>query len=155
MAEKIVKPDQQAADDDQQSPEELFNQLMAEQDALIPPGFAQQVERDLTGNSKIAMTRRLALAYLSTPFKESTEKLAADRELAVAVAHVSDVLKDHAKSYETLLGWIKAAHARMAVSIAIREDMAEILAEAKADSERVRDELHEARFLRGLKKPRK
>ncbi len=135
-------------DDD---PTVLFDQMMAETEGLIPKGFAQTVERDLGGSGKFGEARRFALAYLEQPFRESTEKVAADRELAVATAHVSDVLREHIKSYEALLGWIRAAHTRMWMSIAVREDMEEIFAEAKKAGEAARDELQQARFLRSLK----
>ena len=116
------------------NPEKLLKQLMAEAEGLIPRGFAQKVESDITGSGNLAITRRLALAYLEKPFGDVAGQVGADREFAVSLAHICDALDAHLGSYEALLGWLRAATTRMSMSIAMREDMESVFAEAKERS---------------------
>ena len=116
-------------------PVDMFNAMMDETDAVLPDGFARKVDEDISGGD-LAASRRLALEYLERPFHETTEKLRNDRELAVATAHVAEVLEGHIISYGTLLEWLRMARIRMIVAGAVREDMDEVRAEAKADAER-------------------
>jgi hypothetical protein len=126
---KRKRSKQQAAS--KTAPERLYRQLMGEKEGVIPLGFAAQVEQDLTGAGKYAVSRRLALVYLEMPFRELTKKVRANRDFAVATAHVSHALGGHIEAYKSLLSWVTAAHARTSMSICVRKDWKEILAEAE------------------------
>jgi len=112
--------------------ETLIQQLSAERDGVIPRGFAEQVEKDLTGAGKYAISRRIALAYLEMPWSESAEKVGSDRKTAVAMAHVVDLLESHLLAYKSLLDWLSAAHVRMLAALSVREDWQAVIAEGKA-----------------------
>jgi hypothetical protein len=122
---------------------------MSEAEPLLPAGFAERIENDLRGD--LGATRRMALAYLERPFREVVELIERDRGFAVAIAHVADVLKGHVQSYQTLADWMKAAHTRMAISLAAREDMSDVLQEAHAATAQAAREKFGKKFLTVLK----
>lgn len=81
---------------------------------MIPAGFAKQSKV-----TRLGVSRRLALAHLERPFREVVEMLEKDRDLALSLAHVADVIGGHARSYQTRFvdGWVNAGSApRQAVA---------------------------------------
>jgi hypothetical protein len=109
---------------------EFMQQLLDEKEGLIPKGFAERIEHDFTAGD-IGIMRRVALALLETPWSETAEKVMADRQLAIALAHLSEVLESHLERYELLAGWLRAARARMELVLALRVDKDSVYADAK------------------------
>lgn len=126
-----------------ETPEELFNdaafeKLMQEKGGLVPPGFAQQIEEDLTkGNMGIA--RRVAMVYLEQQFSQSLEHVQRDRKTALAMASMELFILDHIENYRLLQQWLASAHTRMMFAICTREDSDAIYAEVQR--ERAQDRL--------------
>ena len=112
----------------------MYETLLAEKEGLIPRGFAEQIEKDVTGAGGMAVARRLALVYLEIPWSESAERVKADRAYAVATAHVAEVLKGYVENYDLLKQWLEAAHTRILVSLSAREDIEAVIADAKNPS---------------------
>ena len=54
-----------AGEDSGSSELQAFEQLMTETEGVIPPGFAERIEKDL--QEQLGITRRLALVYLEKP----------------------------------------------------------------------------------------
>lgn len=111
-----------------------FNRMMDESGGLLPEGTAEMVEQDMTGGGNLAISRRVALALLETPFRETVARVRADHDLAVAFAVASEDLESHIEMYERLVEWLKIARTRMAAALTIREDMPAIIEEAQADA---------------------
>ncbi len=117
-------------EDDGQDPDALIQRLLGEVDGLIPKGFAKRIEADFT-TGDIGVMRRLALAYLEMPFQESAAPILADRSSAVSLAHLYEVLDSQLEKYELLAEWLRAAKARMKLTVALRDDRESVIAEAK------------------------
>lgn len=118
----------------------VLRKMRAEKESVLPKGFADTIENDLTGSGKYAITRRLAMAYLERPWPESTKNLIKNRKTADALAAVAENLAVVVEQYKSLVGWMETAHVRMVAALATRADFDELLkhgkrAQAKADHE--------------------
>lgn len=109
----------------------LYRKWLAEKEAPLPDGFAEQVEKDLTGAGKYAPPRRMALALLSRPFSELAKAVRTDRDAAIGVAAALEAIGPAVKQYEALSQWLNGAAVRAAMLVAIRKDTDQILAEVR------------------------
>jgi len=107
--------------------DKLFAGLETEP-ALLPPTYCEEVELGIQSDA----TRRAGLLFLTKPFKEMSEAISADRALAIAFADVSIHLEAAIERYKGLANLLQTAHTRMRLALCAREDMAEVLAQAKA-----------------------
>jgi len=117
-------------EDSKADKDKFVQQLLGEKEGLIPKGFAKRIEGDFT-TGDIGIMRRLALAYLEMPFKESAEPILADRGSAVSLAHLYEVLDSQLEKYELLAEWLRAAKTRMQLAVALRDDKDSVIAEAR------------------------
>lgn len=113
----------------------LYNKLMAEKEPAIPRELLDVVESDMNGPGVLAVNRRMVLAYLSMPFKESADAIRTDRDKAITFAAIYLCTKSSVEKYRSLVEFMNAAEARLMVSLAQREDMLEILAIAETQVE--------------------
>lgn len=101
----------------------VVHKLMSENRSYLPDGFAEQIERDVTGPGKYAISRRVAAAFLSKPWPEMAENIArGDREQAVAVKEMAECVEQHAQAYKELARWMEAAAVRMQIALCGRDD---------------------------------
>lgn len=75
--------------------------------------------------------RRAALVLLTKPWTWLNQQVAENRDFAVAVAQIK-ILTDEAELYKTLAELMKAASVWSMVALTSREDMSEVIEEAKA-----------------------
>lgn len=74
--------------------------------------------------------RRCALVMATKPFEWIEEQVRSDRKFAVAVANTLDAID--VEKYETIVSLINDSRRRMMVALSVREDMSEVIAEARA-----------------------
>jgi len=106
--------------------EEIFARLMAETEAYLPESELDEIEQAL----RRSWERRAAMAFLCQRFKDMCGKVEAERETAVAFADLYLALDGSIKMHEHIVKLMKAAHARLLVLMAVREDMDGVLKEA-------------------------
>jgi len=111
---------------DGETPEQIFARLMAETEPLIPKGFAERIERDVTGNGDLAVVRRLALAFLEKPFRAMVKQAETDRAFAESMAYMSKAVREREQSYRLLADWLGAASSRMLMAVCARDDSSAI-----------------------------
>jgi hypothetical protein len=121
----------QQQQDNEQAGIKVFDNLMAEKKPMVPATFLEEVEEGITGSGSAAVYRRIALAYLSKPFPETAKGIASDKKTARAFAEVSVQLGDVVKQYQSLVDLLKAADTRLMLALCQREDMKQLLAEAR------------------------
>ena len=112
---------------------ELYNAALREPTGFLPEGMSETIEAEFTGAGNLAVSRRMATAFLEKPFSEMAGKILADRDTAVAIEHASQVLDGHIERYERLVEWIKTAKVRMMFAVAARDDGDAIRAEVKSE----------------------
>ena len=103
----------------------LFDELMSKP-AQVPENFCSEVDRGL----KYDPMRRVALMWLSKSFKEWTEKIENDREIAVEFASVALALKPVIERFKGLVEMLEAAKLQMEFAVCIRPDMDSVKKEA-------------------------
>jgi hypothetical protein len=111
---------------------DLFNGLMAEKDPIVTGEFIAAVEQDFRPSGSQNVNRRVALSFLAKPFGEMAKRIGdAKREGAVAMAAAMPALKESAVKYARIAELFTAAEIRIGLALCQREDMKEILEEAK------------------------
>ncbi len=110
---------------------ELYDRLQAEREPILGDGEAEAIEKFLRRNG---IWRRMALAFLSRTWNETADPVRTERESALAFAAVFHALEETAGNYKRIAELMESAKARLMVALATREDMAQILAEAKSES---------------------
>jgi len=73
--------------------------------------------------------RRCALVFLTKPFSEIREQIESDRGFAVCAAAAMDCIEPD--RYQTIANLLRDVQRRLMVAVACREDMEEVLEEAK------------------------
>jgi len=110
--------------------EKLYRRLDRERKPALPGDTAEQIESFLRDTG---YARRLALAYLSTTWREITQAIQKDREDAKAFVTVQRAVGDHAQKYQDLADLMRTAHARLTIAVAVRDDLREIMAELETE----------------------
>lgn len=95
--------------------------------ALLTHAQVNAIEKRIQGDWQ----RRAAFAVASVAGADLIEKISADREFAVAAAQVFTNLAEVKGRYQELLNLFETLQARLAIAVAVREDMEEILAETR------------------------
>jgi hypothetical protein len=124
---QLNQPDFEKMDDDE------FGELMVARlraaPALLDEAQVYAIESKIQGD----VNRRAAFAIASLAGEDLIEKINADREFAVAVGGVFLDLDAMKARYQQLLELFETLHARLAIAVAVREDMEEILAESRTE----------------------
>lgn len=124
---QLNEPDYEKMDDDQ------FGDLMLARvrsaPALLNQAQVYAIESAIQGD----VNRRAAFAIASLTGEDLIEKVSADREFAVTVGDIFHRLDDVKSRYKQLLDLFETLHARLAIAVAVREDMTEILAESRTE----------------------
>jgi hypothetical protein len=108
---------------DERETTKMWSALMREKCGVIPNGFAKRVERDLTGPGKYAISRRVAMAYLERPWRETTKSIAnIDPEEAKGFKEVVECIEQHARAYRDLADWMTMASTRLSLALCVRQD---------------------------------
>lgn len=81
----------------------------------------------------MGVTRRAALMTLTMPGKKLLAEMRKDKELARALACAYESLGDYIDKLDGMSCMMKTAYARLMVALAQREDMRELLKQAKVD----------------------
>jgi hypothetical protein len=82
--------------------------------------------------------RRAMWLVLAMPGKELIDKVAADRQAAVAWAHLSDASAEYRNSVCRILEFVEVMQARLLVALATREDMDQLFAEVRRSKAKTR-----------------
>lgn len=101
----------------------LFDKLIAEKEPAVPQGFAEALERSITGAGADAV---MAIAFLSRPFKATAEKIRDDRDTAKAFADAAAGILESSQKYKGLADLMKTAELRIHIALCQREDVHEI-----------------------------
>lgn len=124
---QLNEPDYEKMDPDQ------FGELMLARlrvaPALLDKAQMYAIESKIQGD----VNRRAAFAIASVAGDDLIEKISTDREFAVAVGDVFNSLGEVKARYQQLLDLFETLEARLAIAVAVREDMAEILAESRTE----------------------
>lgn len=97
--------------------------------ALLDESQVYAIESKIQGD----VARRAAFAIASVAGDDLLEKVSTDREFAVAVGSVFNSLGEVRARYQQLLNLFESIHARLAIAVAERDDMEEILAESRTE----------------------
>lgn len=133
MAATIIPQSEPQTPDFNSMDEDLFGDLMLARlraaPALLDKSQMYAIENKIQGD----VNRRAAFAIASVAGADLLEKISADREFAVAVGSVFMSLDEVKARYQGLLELFEALHARLAIAVAVREDMEEVLAESRTE----------------------
>lgn len=124
---QLNEPDYENMDPDQFG--ELMLARLRAAPALLDEAQVYAIESKIQGD----VTRRAAFAIASVSGDDLIEKINTDREFAVAVGDVFNCLGDVKARYQQLLELFESIHARLAIAVAVRDDMEEILAESRTE----------------------
>jgi len=113
--------------DEDQFADRLYEQVEASP-ALINMEQVDTIEKII----RTDMFRRAALLFATSSGAEICDKILNDRDFALAAADVFQGLDGAETRYRQLADLLAAIHARLLVALAGREDMQEILDEAKS-----------------------
>lgn len=133
MAEPIIpqaepqNPDLDTMDEDQ------FGDLMLARLRASPALLDKSQVYAIENNIQSDRWRRAAFAVASATGADLIEKISADREFAVAVGDVFNSLDEVKARYQGLLDLFETLQARIAIAVAVREDMEEVLAESRTE----------------------
>jgi hypothetical protein len=133
MADSIIPRTQNDELDDDAFAEKLFRDFDA-QPAQLTKEQVDKMEANFTGPSR-QRSRRAALATLALSGKELTRNVTSERDsaLALAVARVS--IEEYASHLREFAEMMESAGTRIGVALCSRDDMNELLAEAKTEAE--------------------
>lgn len=130
MAESIIPQSETNLDE---MDEDQFGELMLARlraaPALLDESQVYAIESKIQGD----VTRRAAFAIASVAGDDLLEKISTDREFAGAVGSVFNSLDDVKARYQELLDLFETLQARLAIAVAVREDMEDILAESRTE----------------------
>lgn len=133
MAAPIIPQAEPQPPDFDSMDEDQFGELMLERlraaPALLDESQMYAIESKIKGD----VTRRAAFAVASLAGADLLEKVSIDREFAVAVGAVFNSLGEAIGRYQQLSELLESIHARLAIAVAVREDMEEILAEPRTE----------------------
>lgn len=133
MASPIIPQAEPQTPDFDSMDEDQFGELMLERlraaPALLDESQMYAIESKIKGD----VTRRAAFAIASLAGADLLEKVSTDREFAVAVGTVFNSLGEVIGRYQQLSELLESIHARLAVAVAVREDMEEILADSRTE----------------------
>lgn len=133
MAESIIPQAETQSPNLDDMDEEQFGELMLARlraaPALLDKSQVYAIESNIQGD----VNRRAAFAIASVAGDDLIEKISADREFAVVVGSVFNSLDKVKARYQELLDLFETLQARLAVAVAVREDMEEILAESRTE----------------------
>lgn len=93
--------------------------------------FCAEVEAAIA-EDRFGIPRRMAFACLTRTGAQLIDGIKDDRASAVALACAMEEFGEYAERLKELIAWVEKAQFRAAFALAYREDMDEILAEAKA-----------------------
>ena len=99
-----------------------------------------QIEKVFGHNMPFGPWRRSALASLSRSGRQLIEAIENDRKAALALAAAELGIENYASRLRDLADLMDKASTRIVVALVWREDMTEILAEAKAENEKPRSD---------------
>ncbi|MGH8502012.1 MAG: hypothetical protein ACREVE_05970 [Gammaproteobacteria bacterium] len=116
--------------------EEEFAVKMLERVTAEPATLTEeQEERIEKVAQRDAITRRCVLAMLTKPGKHTLESALNDREAAVAYAGLQADIRDYLKNrHDGLKEFFEAVDIRIGLALAQREDMTEIIEQAKREA---------------------
>ena len=117
-----------SVDDFESFVSDVFNEIETA-GAVMTMEEMQQFERLLQENG---VARRAHLAVLTKPWAEINESIVNNREGAEAIANVLECLD--VEFYQDLAKFVQEAKRRMLLSLCGREDMEEILEQAKIET---------------------
>lgn len=106
--------------------DELFSNLMKEP-PVVPENFCEAVDREL----KYDINRRIALVFLSKPFREMEEAMRTNRDTAVAFSGCAASLTNTIERYKGLVVLLEKSKIRMEMALCGREDRQQLLAEGR------------------------
>ncbi len=129
-----TKAARKVGDSDVRAYVKVFHKLMAEKNPAVPKDFAEAVESSVTGSGLDAVNRRIAIAFLSRPFKVIAETIRKDSSAAEALAASVLSIEHSAKKYKELGDLMETAAMRIHLALCQREDMQEITTSAKAST---------------------
>jgi len=110
----------------------LLDTLMAEREPQIPDVFIERVEQDFAPSGALSVCRRVALVYLGKTFEETAAGICNNRDFAVASADAANRIHESIEKYKLMANLLTTAEIRIRLALARREDILEILDEAKA-----------------------
>ena len=110
--------------------EKIFNTLLKSR-APLRKRDLDELEQHARDDSH-GVNRRLAFSIMTLSGKKLVAAVRKDRDAAVAFAECADCLHGTIGHLEGLLGFMRCAETRTRIALAIREDMQEIIAEARA-----------------------
>lgn len=113
--------------------EEQFGEVMLARVRAAPPLIEKAAMYDIEEHIRGDVNRRAAFAVASMAGEELIEIIGKDREFAVAAGRILRHLDDMKTRYQELLDLFEALQARLAIAVAVREDMTEILAESRTE----------------------
>ena len=122
-------PEWGAPEWEQMSSEEFADSLLAKletEEAALTTEEMDIIERFWRDDIR---NRRCALIFLTKPFSKSREQIENDRGFAVSAATVMECIEPD--RYEVISDLLHDAHRRLMAALACREDMEEIMKEAK------------------------
>lgn len=133
MAASIIPQAEPQAPDLNSMDEDLFGDLMLARLRAAPALLDESQVYAIENSIQRDVNRRAAFAIASVAGADLLEKISTDREFAVAVGDVFNSLGEVKARYQQLLELFETIHARLAIAVAVREDMTEILAESRTE----------------------
>ena len=111
--------------------EKIFDTLL-KSPAPLRKRDLDELERHAQEDSH-GVNRRLAFSILTLSGKKLVAAIRKDRDAAVAFAEGAECLHGTIGHLEGLLGFMRCAETRTRIALVIREDMQEIIAEARGE----------------------
>ena len=106
----------------------LFKKLESDDD-LLPADFSNMVDEEMRHDAP----GRVALVFLSKPWKQMSDSMVKDRDTALAFAEIAVRLDESIGRYKALADLLGTAQTRINLAFCGREDMQAVMAEAKAE----------------------
>ncbi len=97
--------------------------------ALMTHDQMENLERTIQADDGVA--RRMGLAVAAMPGGELIGKVEADRNAAVTFATIDECVTEYLHKLKGLTAVLEVAQTRLLIALATREDMADVIAEAK------------------------
>jgi hypothetical protein len=79
--------------------------------------------------------RRITWHLLAMSGKEMIRKCRKDRDFALSLARIDQHLGPYVDNLQSIIGFVEGMHGQIMICLACREDMSEIIAEAKKPGE--------------------
>jgi hypothetical protein len=107
--------------------EKMYRQIMR-QPAFLKESDVDRLERTAQFRDWV---RRAMGRFLAMSGKQTIQRCRKDRDFAVALAIMSEHTGPYKDNLKQLMGFVDALDGRMLIALACREDMTEIISEAK------------------------